>query len=92
MIRPLTSGMDHRSDQPQTEVTSDHTNVRSNQIPDPVILVWEHTMCVGLGLIRGHFRMVPQLGMHAKKQVANENTYVGKLVKKIPTENEKILK
>ena len=48
---------------PQTEVTSDHTIVRWNQIPDPVILVWEHTVCVGLGLIRGHFRMAPQPGM-----------------------------
>ena len=47
---------------PQTEVTSDHTVVRSNQIPDPVILVWEHTVCVGLGLIRGHFGMAPQPG------------------------------
>ena len=42
--------------------TSDHTIVRSNQIPDPVILVWEHTVCDGLGLIRGHFRMAPQPG------------------------------
>ena len=43
-------------------MTSDHTIVRSNQIPDPVNLVWEHTVCVGLGLIRGHFRVGPQSG------------------------------
>ena len=47
---------------PQTEVASDHTIVRSNQIPDPVNLVWEHTVCVGLGLIRVHFQMAPQPG------------------------------
>ena len=46
----------------QTEVTSDHTTVRSNQISDPVILVCEDTVCVGRGLIRGHFRMGPQPG------------------------------
>ena len=51
----------------QTEVTSDHTIVRSNQIPDPVILVWEHTVCVGLGLIRGHVRMEPQPGYKCSK-------------------------
>ena len=45
---------------PQTELTSDHTTVPSNQIPNLVILVWEHTVCVGLGLIRGHFRTAPQ--------------------------------
>ena len=45
-------------------MTSDHTIVRWNQIPDPVILVWEHTVCVGLGLIRGHFRMAPQPGVY----------------------------
>ena len=41
------------------EFTSDHTFPIWNQNPDPVILVWEH-VCVGLGMIRGHFRMAPQ--------------------------------
>ena len=43
-------------------MTSDHTIVLSNQISDPVTLVLEHTVCVGRGLIRGHFRMAPQPG------------------------------
>ena len=63
LIIPSPDRSDLWSFHPQTEVTSDHTIVRWNQIPDPVILVWEHTMCVGLGLIRGHFRMAPQPGL-----------------------------
>ena len=43
-------------------MTSDQTILIGNQNPDAVILVWEHTVCVGLGLIRGHFRMLPQPG------------------------------
>ena len=62
LIIPSPDRSDLWSYHPQTEVTSDHTIVRWNQIPDPVILVWEHTVCVGLGLIRGHFRMAPQPG------------------------------
>ena len=46
----------------QTEVISDQTIARSDQIPVLVILVWEHTMCNGLGLTRVHFRMAPQPG------------------------------
>ena len=35
---------------PQTEVTSDYTIVRSNpNAGQPIILVWKHTVCVGLG-------------------------------------------
>ena len=45
-------------------LTSDHTIVRSNQIPDPVFLVWEHTASVGFCLVRGHFQMAPQPGCH----------------------------
>ena len=63
LIIPSPDRSDLWSYHPQTEVTSDHTIVRWNQIPDPVILVWEHTVCVGLGLIRGHFRMAPQPGL-----------------------------
>ena len=62
LIIPSPDRSDLWSYHPQTEVTSDHTIVRWNQIPDPVILVWEHTVCVGLGLIRGHPRMAPQPG------------------------------
>ena len=62
LIIPSPDRSDLLSYHPQTEVTSDHTIVRWNQIPDPVILAWEHTVCVGLGLIRGHFRMAPQPG------------------------------
>ena len=62
LIIPSPDRSDLWSYHPQTEVTSDHTIVRSNQILDPEILVWEHTVCVGLGLIRGHFRMAPQPG------------------------------
>ena len=64
LIIPSPERSDLWSYHPQTEVTSDHTIVRSNQIPDPVILVWEHTVCVELGLIRGHFRVSPQPGMY----------------------------
>ena len=62
LIIPSPDRSDLWSYYPQTEMTSDHTIVRWNQIPDPVILVWEDTVCVGLGLIRGHFRMAPQRG------------------------------
>ena len=73
LIIPFPDRVNLWSYHPQTEVTSDHTIVRSNQIPDPVILVWEHTVCVGLGLIRGHFRMAPQPGMILKKSNAIQN-------------------
>ena len=63
---PLIISSPDRSDlssyHPQTKVTAEQTIVRSKKIPDPVILVWEHTVPVGLGLIRGHFRMAPQPG------------------------------
>ena len=61
-------------------MTSDHTIVRWNQIPDPVIWVWEHTVCVGLGLIRGQFRMAPQPGnafsINLQQNVASPKTKV----------------
>ena len=62
LVIPSPDRTDLWSYHPQTEVTSDHTILRSNRISDPVILVWEHTVCDGLGLIRGHFRMARQLG------------------------------
>ena len=65
LIIPSPDRSDLWSYHPQTEVTSDHTIVRSNEITDPVILVWEHTVCVGFGLIRGHFRMAPQPGLRS---------------------------
>ena len=62
---------------PQTEVTSDHTIVRSNQIPDPVILVSEHTVCVGLGLISGHFWLTPQPGQNVHYHNCGLSFWVG---------------
>ena len=44
------------------KTVSDHTIPIRNQNPDPVIMVWEHTVCVGHRMIRGHFRMAPQPG------------------------------
>ena len=39
LIRQMCSWIRLWSEHPHTEVTSDHTILRSNQIPDPVILV-----------------------------------------------------
>ena len=69
LIIPSPVRSDLWSYHPQTDVTSDHTIVRSNQIPDLVILVWEHTVCVGLGLIRGHSRMAPQPGYYDRIRI-----------------------
>ena len=40
---------------PRPKVTPDQTIPIRNQNPDPVIMAWEHTVCVGLRMIRGHF-------------------------------------
>ena len=76
LIIPSPDRSDIWSYHPQTEVTSDHTILHSNQIPDPEILVWEHTMCVVLGLIRGHFRMAPQSGLWSDRSVTTDQTIV----------------
>ena len=63
--RPFPSGSDLWSDHSDLQVTYDQTIPIRNQNPDPVIMVWEHTVCVGLRMIRGHFRMAPQPGQAA---------------------------
>ena len=74
LIIPFTSGSDLRSYHSHPEVNSDHTiPIRKWPIirpfpsgtknPDPVIMVWEHTVCVWLRMFRGHFRMAPQPGL-----------------------------
>ena len=60
LIRPFPSWSDLWSHHLQTEVASDHTIA-----PNPVILVWEHAVCVGLGVIRGQLRMAPQPGIYS---------------------------
>ena len=59
LIMPSPDWSDLWSCHPQTEVTSDNTILRPNQIPDHVILVWEHTVGVEFWLIRGNFWMAP---------------------------------
>ena len=84
LIIPSPDRSDLWSYHPQTEVTSDHTIVRWNQIPDPVILVWEHTVCVGFDLIRGNFRMAPQPGCFLCSNLgANEHMLITSLAPKL---------
>ena len=53
MNKNCTSKIKSAHQRPHPELTSDirqdQTIVRSNQILDPVILFWKHTVCVGLG-------------------------------------------
>ena len=65
LIRPFPSASDLWSDHSHPQVTYDQTIPIRNQNPDPVIMVWEHTVCVGLRMIRGHFRMAPQPGYNS---------------------------
>ena len=62
LIRPFPSGSDLWSGHSHPQVTYDQTIPIRNRNLDPVIMIWEHTMCVGLRMIRGHFRMAPQPG------------------------------
>ena len=60
-----------------SEVTSDHNILRSNQTTDIVVLVWSgNTHCeLELGLIRGHFRLPPQLGLFSTRFLFNRRIY-----------------
>ena len=48
-VRRIPAGSDIWSYHFHTELTSDQTISIRNQNPDPLILVWEHTRCLGLG-------------------------------------------
>ena len=51
LIRPFPSASDIGSDHSHLQVTYDQTILIRKQNTDPVIMVWEHTVCVGLRMI-----------------------------------------
>ena len=69
LITLLPSAADLWLDHSHPQVTYDQTIAIRNQNPDPVIIVWEHTLCVGPRMIRGHFRMAPQRGLYPLRYI-----------------------